>query len=197
MFKRSFDFVFSLLGLIVLSPLLLLIAVLIKLDSKGPTLFIQSRVGRANKDFYIVKFRTMFVESEKEGLLTLGNEDSRVTRVGYFLRKYKIDEWPQLYNVLRGDMSFVGPRPELRYYVNFYKREDLIVLSVRPGITGIASLKYRNEVELLEAADDPESYFINVIIPDKLEHNKTYIRNRSFFFDLKIIALTIGKVLFK
>lgn len=197
MLKRGFDIVFSLLGLIMLSPILLLIAILIKLDSKGPVLFIQGRVGRHNKDFDIYKFRTMRTKSEKKGLLTLGNNDSRVTKVGYLLRRYKIDEFPQLVNILKGDMSFVGPRPELRYYVNFYGEDNMDVFSVRPGMTGLASLKYRNEVELLKAADDPEDFFINTVIPDKLKYNKTYIEKRSFLFDLKLISLTFFKVLLK
>ena len=197
MIKRSFDVVFSLIGLIILSPILFVIAILIKMDSKGPVLFIQERVGKNNKDFNIYKFRTMYVASQTKGLLTLGNHDSRITRIGYFLRRYKIDEFPQLINILIGDMSFVGPRPELRHYVNFYNEEDYIIFSVRPGITSLASLKYRNEVELLEAADDPESFFINTIIPDKLKFNKAYIKKQSLLYDLKLIIITIGKVLTK
>lgn len=195
--KRAFDIVFSALGLILLAPILLLIAILIKLDSKGPVLFIQGRVGKNNKDFNIYKFRTMRIQSEKGGLLTLGNNDSRITKIGYFLRRYKIDEFPQLINILKGDMSFVGPRPELRYYVNFYNEDDLKIFQVRPGITGLASLKYRNEVELLKAAKDPETFFIDTIIPDKLKFNKEYIKRRNFFFDLKLIALTVVKVVTK
>lgn len=197
MLKRSFDFVFSLLGLIVLFPVFVLIAILIKLDSKGPVFFIQGRVGKNNIDFNIYKFRTMSVQSEKKGLLTLGNNDSRVTKVGYFLRRYKIDEFPQLINILIGDMSFVGPRPELRYYVNFYNEDDMRIFQVRPGITGLASLKYRNEVELLKAAKNPEEFFIKTIIPDKLRYNKEYIKERSFFFDIKLIVITVIKVIFK
>lgn len=195
--KRAFDIVFSALGLILLAPILLLIAILIKLDSKGPVLFIQGRVGKNNKDFNIYKFRTMRIQSEKGGLLTLGNNDSRITKIGYFLRRYKIDEFPQLINILKGDMSFVGPRPELRYYVNFYNEDDMKIFQVRPGITGLASLKYRNEVELLKAAKDPETFFIETIIPDKLKFNKEYIKRRNFFFDLKLIALTVVKVVTK
>ncbi|GAA3607373.1 sugar transferase [Flavivirga amylovorans] len=195
--KRSFDVVFSILGLLILSPFLILIALLIKLDSKGSVLFVQGRVGKNNIDFNIFKFRTMHVQSQNKGLLTLGNNDSRITKVGYFLRRYKIDEFPQLINILKGDMSFVGPRPELRYYVNFYNEDDMRIFSVRPGITGLASLKYRNEVELLKAAEDPEDFFINTIIPDKLKYNKEYIRKQTFFFDLKLICITIIKVITK
>lgn len=194
MIKRSFDVVLSMIALIILSPILLIIAIVIKIDSKGPILFIQERVGKNNKDFNIYKFRTMYVASQTKGLLTLGNHDSRITKIGYFLRRYKIDEFPQLINILIGDMSFVGPRPELRHYVNFYKKEDYIVFSVKPGITSLASLKYRNEVELLEAAEDPESFFINTIIPDKMKFNKEYIKKQNLFYDLKLIIITIAKV---
>ena len=197
MSKRLFDLVFSVIGIILLSPILIVIAILIKLDSKGPILFIQGRVGKNNQDFNIYKFRTMRIQSDKKGLLTLGNHDSRITSIGYFLRRYKIDEFPQLINILKGDMSFVGPRPELRYYVNFYNKDDMKIFQVRPGITGLASLKYRNEVELLEAAKDPEEFFIKTIIPDKLKYNKEYISKQNFFFDLKLIGLTIIKVITK
>ncbi|WP_282148179.1 sugar transferase [Algibacter lectus] len=197
MIKRTFDVVFSLLGLIFLSPILLLLAIFIKIDSKGPVFFVQGRVGKNNCDFNIFKFRTMKIQSQQKGLLTLGNHDSRITKVGYFLRRYKIDEFPQLINILKGDMSFVGPRPELRYYVNFYSEDDMKIFQVRPGITGLASLKYRNEVELLKASKNPEELFIKTIIPDKLKFNKEYIIRRNFFFDLKLIGLTIIKVIFK
>ncbi|MFI1773810.1 sugar transferase [Thalassobellus citreus] len=195
MIKRSFDIVFSIITLLLLFPFLLLIALLIKLDSKGPVLFIQGRVGKHNKDFNILKFRTMYMQSQNKGLLTLGNHDSRITKIGYFLRRYKIDEFPQLINILKGDMSFVGPRPELRYYVNFYNEDDLKIFKIKPGITGLASLKYRNEVELLKTAKNPEAFYINTIIPDKLKYNKEYIKKRSFFFDLKLIFITIIKVI--
>lgn len=197
MIKRIFDLVFSFLGLLLLAPIFILIAILIKLDSKGPILFIQNRVGKNNVDFNIYKFRTMRIASQTKGLLTLGNNDSRVTKIGYFLRRYKIDEFPQLINILKGDMSFVGPRPELRYYVNFYNKDDMKIFQVRPGITGLASLKYRNEVELLKAAKNPEEFFIKTIIPDKLRFNKMYIKKQSFFFDLKLILITVVKVITK
>jgi lipopolysaccharide/colanic/teichoic acid biosynthesis glycosyltransferase len=137
------------------------------------------------------------MKSESEGLLTLGNHDSRITKVGYFLRRYKIDEFPQLLNILKGDMSFVGPRPDLREYVNHYKPEDYIIFTVRPGITGLASIHYRNEVELLKAAANPEEYYIKTIIPDKLRYNKIYISKHNFLFDIKLICITILRVLFK
>ncbi|ALJ04013.1 glycosyl transferase [Pseudalgibacter alginicilyticus] len=197
MIKRSFDFIFSCFGLILLLPVLLIIAIIIKLDSKGPVLFIQARVGKNNKDFNIFKFRTMRVKSESEGSLTIGNKDVRITKIGYFLRRYKIDEFPQLINILKGDMSFVGPRPDLREYVNHYKPEDYVIFNVRPGITGLASIHYRNEVELLKAAAHPKEYYIKTIIPDKLKYNKIYIAQNNFFFDLKLIAITILRVIFK
>ena len=197
MIKRAFDVCLSLVGLIVLAPIILLIAVIITLDSKGPILFIQPRVGLNNIDFNIYKFRTMFVASDKKGLLTIGNSDTRVTRLGYYLRRYKLDEIPQLWNVLIGDMSFVGPRPELRKYVNYYSKNDMVLFTVKPGITGLASIKFRNEVELLKASKDPESYFINDIIPEKNELNKIYISKRNFWFDCKLIIITIYKVLLK
>ena len=195
MVKRLFDVILSLVVLILLTPVLLLVALLIKLDSKGPVLFIQPRVGLNNTDFKIFKFRTMVMESDKKGLLTIGNNDARITRVGYFLRRYKIDEFPQLANILIGDMSFVGPRPELRHYVNYYHEDDMVVFSVRPGITGLASIAFRNEVELLKQAKDPEQYFIQSIIPEKLKLNKAYIKKRNIFFDLKLIGITIVRVL--
>lgn len=197
MIKRIFDFIFALMGLVFLFPLLLIIAIIIKIDSKGPVLFIQERVGQHNKTFNIYKFRTMYVKSQKKGLLTIGDKDSRVTKIGYFLRKYKIDEFPQLINIIKGDMSFVGPRPELRYYVNFYAPEDLVIFKLKPGITGLASLEYRNEVELLKNAKDPEAFFINTIIPDKLRFNKLYLKQRNFLFDLKLIFITIYRVIAK
>ncbi|PWH82373.1 glycosyl transferase [Algibacter marinivivus] len=197
MSKRLFDIIFSIIGLVLLFPFLLIIAILIKLDSRGPIFFIQGRVGKNNKDFNIFKFRTMRVESDKKGLLTLGNNDSRITKIGYILRRYKVDEFPQLINIIKGDMSFVGPRPELRYYVNYYNEDDMKIFQVRPGITGLASLKYRNEVELLKAAKNPEEFFIKTIIPDKLKFNKEYIKRRNLFFDLKLICLTIIKVITK
>ena len=197
MIKRAFDVLFSCIGLILLTPVFIAIIVIIKLDSKGPILFIQQRVGLHNKDFNIFKFRTMYMESDKKGLLTIGNRDSRITKVGYFLRRYKIDEFPQLINILIGDMSFVGPRPELRQYVNYYPDDDMVLFSVRPGITGLASIEFRNEVELLKAAKDPEDYFIQSIIPEKNRLNKIYIEQYSFWLDLKLMAITIIKVLTK
>ena len=191
MIKRLFDIVFSLIGLILLLPLLLIIALIIKVESKGSVFYKQVRVGKNNTNFKIFKFRTMFIGSDKKGLLTVGNKDPRVTKTGYFLRKYKLDELPQLINVLLGNMSFVGPRPEVRHYVNFYSKDDLIILTVKPGITDYASIYFRNEVEILKASDNPEKLYIEQILPKKIALNKQYIENNSLFTDIKIILKTI------
>ncbi|MEZ4975518.1 MAG: sugar transferase [Flavobacteriaceae bacterium] len=189
--KRLMDILFSSIGLIVLFPLLLVISLIIKLESKGPFLFIQERVGKDNKNFNIFKFRTMYVGSERKGLLTIGDHDPRVTRIGYILRKYKLDEFPQLLNVLLGSMSFVGPRPEVRKYVNLYSQEDLIILSVKPGITSNASIIYRHEVELLRLADNPEEFYAHTILPEKLKLYHNYIENQDLMLDAQIIFKTI------
>lgn len=191
MIKRLFDITFSLLGLILLLPLLLIIAFLLKLESKGPVFYKQVRVGLNSTDFKIFKFRTMFLGSDRKGLLTLGNKDPRVTKVGYFLRKYKLDELPQLINVLIGNMSFVGPRPEVRKYVDLYSNSDLEILSVKPGITDYASIVYRNEAELLKGSNNPEELYINTIMPKKIELNKQYISSKNLIVDLKIIFKTL------
>jgi lipopolysaccharide/colanic/teichoic acid biosynthesis glycosyltransferase len=190
MIKRIFDIIFSFFGLIILLPLLLLIAILIKVESKGSLFYLQTRVGKHNKDFKIFKFRTMFVGSDLKGLLTLGDRDPRITKTGFFLRKYKLDELPQLINVFIGNMSFVGPRPEVRKYVNYYSEEDLIVLTVKPGITDYASIIFRDEAELLKGTDNPETFYIESIMPEKLKLNKKYINGHNLFTDLKIILKT-------
>ncbi|MBD0831939.1 sugar transferase [Aestuariibaculum sediminum] len=195
--KRVFDIVFSILAIVLLTPLLLFICILVKLDSQGPILYKQLRVGQYNKDFEIWKFRTMYSNSDSNKTLTIGNNDSRITKLGYYLRKYKLDELPQLFNIVKGDMSFVGPRPELRKYVNYYSASDLVVLQVKPGLTGLASLKYKNEPELLKASENPEHYYIKTILSDKLNYNKQYVKTRSFLLDLKIISSTIFSVFFK
>ena len=192
--KRLFDITASGLGLLVLSPLFLILAVWIKLDSPGPAFYRQVRVGRGNKDFRLFKFRSMRVGSDKKGLITVGGHDPRVTRSGYYIRKYKLDELPQLINVFIGDMSLVGPRPEVRKYVDLYTPEQLHVLDVRPGITDMASIRYRNENELLEQAADPEQYYRDVVMQDKLRINLEYIADHSFIKDLKIIFMTFKAV---
>jgi lipopolysaccharide/colanic/teichoic acid biosynthesis glycosyltransferase len=188
--KRLFDIVVSFFGLIFLSPLLILIVILMKMSSKGPIVYQQLRVGRDNKDFNIFKFRTMYLDSDKLGLLTVGGRDARVTALGYYLRKFKLDELPQLVNVLIGDMSFVGPRPEVRKYVDFYNANQLKVLHVRPGITDLASIAFRNENELLFQQKDPESYYINVIMPAKLQINLEYLSTSTLFSDIMVIFKT-------
>ena len=191
--KRIFDFLISLLGIIILSPIFILVSIAIKLDSSGSILFLQKRVGRYGKEFNIYKFRTMVTDAEKLGKqITVGN-DSRITKVGAFLRKYKIDELPQLFNVLRGDMSLVGPRPEVPKYVNLYNDEQRKVLNVRPGITDMASLRYKDENEILGKVDNPEEYYINVIMKDKLSLNIQYIEKSNVFFDIYLIVKTILK----
>ena len=190
MMKRLFDIVASACGLILLSPLFFIVSVWIKLDSIGPVFYRQVRVGRYNKDFKIFKFRTMRVGADKGSLVTIGGRDPRVTRIGYYLRKFKIDELPQLINVFIGDMSLVGPRPEVRHYVNYWTPEQLHVLDVRPGITDPASIKFRNENELMESAEDPESFYINVIMQEKLKLYLEYVQNASFWYDIKLIFKT-------
>lgn len=190
MLKRAFDIVVSFLGLVLLSPLLLFIAILVIVDSKGGIFFIQQRVGMNGDLFNLIKFRTMAINSEKGSSLTIGGKDSRITRVGYYLRKFKIDELPQLFNVLKGDMSIVGPRPELQKYVNMYNESQMEVLKIRPGITDLASIKYRNESELLFTSSNPEEFYVSKLMPEKLKLNKEYMANSSFLGDMRIIFKT-------
>lgn len=191
--KRVCDFILSLIGIIVLSPIFIIVSIAIKLDSKGKILFLQKRVGRYGKEFNIYKFRTMVSDAERLGKqITVGN-DNRITKVGAFLRKYKIDELPQLFNVLKGDMSLVGPRPEVPKYVKLYSDEQKKVLNVRPGITDMASLRYKDENEILGKVDNPEEYYINVIMKDKLKLNLEYIEKSNIFFDLYLIIKTVLK----
>jgi lipopolysaccharide/colanic/teichoic acid biosynthesis glycosyltransferase len=194
MLKRIFDLVFVILGLIVLSPLMLFIALWIVIDSKGGVFYRQTRVGKNGRDFLIYKFRTMHVDADRLGLLTIGGKDKRVTKAGYYLRKYKLDELAQLINVLNGSMSLVGPRPEVRKYVNLYTDEQRKVLSVKPGITDRASIIYRNENELLAKAADPEQFYIKEVMPEKLKLNLTYVENNNLITDLQIILQTIRKL---
>lgn len=188
--KRLFDIVASGFGLIVLSPLFLVLAIWIKCDSKGPVFYRQVRVGYKNKDFRIFKFRSMRVGADKGSLVTIGGHDPRVTRSGYFIRKFKFDELPQLINVFLGDMSLVGPRPEVRHYVDYWTPEQMHVLDVRPGITDPASIKFRNENELMEKADDPEKYYIEVIMQEKIKLYLEYVEKHSFWYDLGLILKT-------
>jgi len=188
--KRLFDIIASGLGLIVLSPLFLVLAIWIKLDSKGPVFYRQVRVSRDNKDFRIFKFRSMRVGSDKGSLVTIGGHDPRITRSGYFIRKFKLDELPQLINVFVGDMSLVGPRPEVRHYVDYWTPEQMHVLDVRPGITDPASIKFRNENELMEQAENPEKYYIEVIMQEKIKLYLEYVEKHSFLYDIGLIFKT-------
>ena len=192
--KRIFDLVFSFFGLLFLSPLFIVIFFLMKTTTNGPVIYRQLRVGKYNNDFFIFKFRTMLVDADKLGLLTVGNRDVRVTKLGFYLRKFKLDELPQLVNVLTGDMSFVGPRPEVRKYVELYNSVQLQVLNVRPGITDLASIMFRNENELLSAQQDPDSYYINVIMPKKLEINLDYLKESTLLKDIFVIFKTIRSI---
>lgn len=193
--KRLFDIVASGLGLIVLSPLFLVLAIWIKLDSKGPVFYRQVRVGLNNKDFRIFKFRSMRVGADKGSLVTIGGRDPRVTRSGYWIRKFKLDELPQLINVFVGDMSLVGPRPEVRHYVDYYTPEQMHVLDVRPGVTDPASIKFRNENELMEKAEDPEKYYIEVIMQEKIRLYLKYVNHHSFLGDICLIFKTFWTII--
>ncbi len=193
--KRLFDIIASGLGLIVLSPIFLILALWIKLDSKGPVFFRQVRVGRKNKDFRIFKFRSMRVGSDNGSLVTIGGRDPRITKSGYYIRKFKLDELPQLINVFVGDMSLVGPRPEVRHYVNYWTSEQMHALDVRPGITDPASIKYRNENELMAQATDPERYYIEVVMQEKLRLYLEYVNNHSFFGDIVLIVKTFWVII--
>lgn len=192
---RFFDFVLSLVGLVILAPIFIVLAVWIKIDSVGPVFYKQIRVGQNGKDFGLFKFRSMVVDADKKGLITVGGKDPRITRSGYFIRKYKLDELPQLINVLVGDMSLVGPRPEVRKYVELYDDEQNKVLSVKPGITDYASIEYMDENEILGKSTDPEKTYIEEIMPEKIKYNMKYIKNRSLIEYFKIIFLTVLKII--
>ncbi|MDE5549585.1 MAG: sugar transferase, partial [Clostridia bacterium] len=194
-FKRCFDIFFSLLGITLLLWLFLIIAIAIKCTSKGPALFKQERVGKNGETFKIWKFRSMVVNAESKGMQITTDGDNRITKVGKFIRKTKIDELPQLFNVLSGKMSFVGPRPEVPKYVALYNEEQQKVLSVKPGITDLASIEFRNENDLLDGDEDPEKKYIEEIMPSKLALNLKYIEKAGFFYDIGLIFKTIGRVI--
>ncbi len=193
--KRVFDIVASGVGLIVLSPLFLVLAIWIKADSRGPVFYRQVRVGRGNKDFCLFKFRSMRPGSDKLGLITVGGHDPRVTHSGYYIRKYKLDEFPQLINVFIGDMSLVGPRPEVRKYVDMYTPEQMRVLDVRPGITSLASIRYRNENDILAAASDPDRAYVEQVMPDKLAIDLEYVAHATLWTDIKLIFSTFKEII--
>ena len=191
--KRAFDFIFSFIGLILLSPIFLIISLLIALSSKGGVFYKQTRVGKDNIDFKVYKFRSMIVDADKKGLLSIGKDgrDPRITKIGYILRKYKLDELPQLINVLKGDMSLVGPRPEVRKYVDLYDDNQKEILKVRPGITDIASITFKNENDLLSQSPNPEDYYIQEIMPKKISLSLEYVKTRTLIKDIKLIFKTI------
>jgi lipopolysaccharide/colanic/teichoic acid biosynthesis glycosyltransferase len=192
--KRIFDLFFTLIGLPFLLPFLAIIALMIKLEDGGPVFFIQRRIGYKGKPFYMWKFRTMVIDAEKKGsLITVGN-DPRITRVGYFLRKYKLDEFPQLLNVLKGEMSLVGPRPEVEKYVVLYNSEQRKVLDIIPGMTDPASIKYVNENEILAQADDPEKTYIEKVMPEKIKLNLEYAEKATCWSDFLIIIKTFFRI---
>lgn len=197
MLKRIFDFGCSLLGFIGLSALFLAIAVAIRLDSRGPVFYRGLRVGRFGKQFRIFKFRTMVEDAEREGASSTADDDARVTRVGRFLRKYKLDELPQLLNVIMGDMSLVGPRPQVPWAVDLYTKEEKTVLNVRPGITDMASIRFRDEGEILRGSADPDKDYLEQIHPEKMRLCLDYIRTQSFRLDCKILRQTVAAVFFR
>lgn len=192
--KRIFDIFSSTCAIFILAPFFVIIAILIRIDSKGPIIYRQKRVGKGNKDFYLNKFRTMVTNADKKGQLTVGMRDSRITKMGYFLRKYKLDEFPQLINVLNGEMSIVGPRPEVRKYVNLYNEKQLRVLNALPGLTDTASLTYINENEILGKAENPEKTYIEEVMPAKLELNLEYIEKQNLKTDIDLIFQTLKKI---
>lgn len=191
---RLLDIIFALFGVIILSPFFILLSLWVKLDSKGPVLYKQKRIGRGGEEFSLLKFRSMHVDADKKGLLTVGGRDPRITRSGFILRKFKLDELPQLFNVLAGNMSLVGPRPEVKKYVDLYTDEQRKILSVRPGITDMASIEFSNENEILEQQVDPEQYYIDHIMPEKIRLNKQYIQAPTVGNYFRIILLTVKKI---
>jgi lipopolysaccharide/colanic/teichoic acid biosynthesis glycosyltransferase len=192
--KRAFDIAVSLVGMMALLPFLPLIGVVIKLDSPGPIFFWQERMGKRFRPFLIYKFRTMIEDASTTGRSITAGEDPRITRIGRFLRETKIDELPQLFNVLRGDMTLVGPRPEVPKYVKLFRKDFEEILQVRPGLTDLASIKYRNEATILGRAEDPEEEYLRRVLPEKIALAKTYIQNTSFFLDLKLVANTVVRI---
>ena len=192
--KRIFDILASGCGLLILSPLFLVLAIWIKLDSKGPVFYRQVRVGKDSKDFRIYKFRSMRTDADKSSLITIGGRDPRVTYSGYYIRKYKLDELARLINVFIGDMSLVGPRPEVRRYVDMYTPEQMKVLEVKPGITDYASIEYIDENMLLEKSSDPHKTYIEEVMPAKLALNMKYIKNPTLFEYFKLIFMTVFKI---
>jgi len=197
MFKRLFDIIFSSIGLLIMLPFLIFFSILIKLDSKGPVFYRGKRVGRFGKLFLVYKFRTMVVNAENLGGPSTADDDPRITKTGKFLRKYKLDELPQLINVLKGEMSFVGPRPEVQHYVEMFTEEEKAILNVRSGITDWASLWNPDEGAILKGSKDPEKAYLERIRPQKLKLQLKYVRKHSFWIDLKIILLTLKAIIIR
>jgi lipopolysaccharide/colanic/teichoic acid biosynthesis glycosyltransferase len=192
---RFFDILISVSGLLIFSPVFAILSIWIKIDSKGPVFFKQKRVGKNSSDFVLLKLRSMYLDSDRDISITIGNRDPRITRSGYFIRKFKLDELPQLINVFIGDMSLVGPRPEVRKYVEYYTEEQKFILSFKPGITDYASIKFANENELLAKSSNPEKLYINEILPTKIELNKIYLNSPTLKNYFNIIFLTLKCVL--
>ncbi len=193
--KRAVDIIFSLIWIIILSPIYMILSLIIKIYSEGPILFKQKRIGLHGRPFYIYKFRTMHINSSIDLKIT-PEDDNRITQIGKYLRKYKLDELPQLLNVIKGDMSLVGPRPEVPEYLSYYSDDFNRILNVKPGITDLASIKYRNESQLLANRENVAEYYINTILPDKMRMNFEYINKRSLYFDFLIIIKTIKSIFY-
>ena len=194
-FKKTFDFLVALILFVLVSPVFIAIAIAVKVTSKGEIIFKQKRVGKYGKEFYVLKFRTMITDAEKLGKqITVGERDPRITKIGHFLRKFRLDEFPQLINVLKGEMSFVGARPEVPYYVDFYTDEMMATLLTEPGITGTASIFFKDEAKMLEIEPDAEKCYINHILPEKMRLNLEYLRNLPVFYDIKLMFQTVFEV---
>ncbi|MBI2258969.1 MAG: sugar transferase [Flavobacteriia bacterium] len=193
--KRIFDIILSLIVLILFFPIGLILSIFIILESKGGVFFIQKRVGKNEREFGMFKFRSMKINSEEKGQLTIGEKDKRITKIGFFIRKYKLDEFPQFINVLKGDMSIVGPRPEVKKYTQYYNEEQKKVLSVKPGITDLASIQYYDENALLGKSNNPEQTYIEEIMPNKIKINLKYCENANILTDFKVLTLTFFRIL--
>lgn len=191
---RFFDLIFSIMGLVILSPLFIVLYLLIRIESKGGGFYSQERIGKNGKPFKLYKFRSMRIDSDKKGLITIGEKDNRITKTGFILRKYKLDELPQLWNVFIGDMSLVGPRPEVKKYTDLYTEEQKQVLHVRPGITDWASIKYVDENKILGESKTPDEAYVNLIMPNKIKLNMVYIQNQTLGEYFKIIFTTFKEI---
>ena len=191
---RFFDIIFSIIGLVILSPIFIVLSLLIRIESKGGGFYSQERIGKNGKPFKLYKFRSMRIGSDKKGLITIGEKDNRITKTGFILRKYKLDELPQLWNVFIGDMSLVGPRPEVKKYTDLYTEEQKQVLQVRPGITDWASIKYVDENKILGESEDPDEAYVNLIMPNKIKLNMVYIQHQTLGEYFKIIFTTFKEI---